>query len=111
MTCASLVNNCDLDGKIFHDLLSMVKIGGSIIFAPKLDKFNVCEYAKQIDEMTETGYWTFTTDHTFYRYDKLFGDLGKFSNKLVKILVYQRRDRDQFLREKAEAEKKAEKEK
>jgi len=103
VTCASLVNNCDLNGKIFLDLLSMVRVGGSVIFAPKLDKNNVCEYAKQIEELTDQGYWTFTTDHTFYRYDKLFGGLGKFSNKLVKILVYQKRDREAFLREKEEA--------
>ena len=88
----------------------MVKVGGSVIFAPKLDKNNVCEYAKEIDELTDQGYWNFTTDHTFYRYDKLFGDLGKFSNKLVKISVYQKRDRDAILREQEEAVKKAEEE-
>ena len=88
MTCASLINNCDLNGKIFYDLVSMVRIGGYIIFATKLDKSSTNEYQKEIDELTNNGYWSYTTDHTFYRYDKLFGDLGKFSNKLVKILVY-----------------------
>ena len=88
----------------------MVRVGGSVIFAPKLDKNNICEYAKEIDELTDQGYWTYTTDHSFYRYDKLFGDLGKFSNKLVKISVYQKRDRKAFLREQEEAAKKAEEE-
>lgn len=81
VTCASLINNCDLTIKIFEDLISCVKIGGFIIFATKLDQKNFNEYEKEINQLTENGYWKFTTDHTFYRYDKLFGDLGKFSNK------------------------------
>lgn len=98
VTCASLINNCDLDIKIFYDLLSMVKVGGFCIFATKLDKMNNNEYDKFISQISEEGRWRFTTDHTFYRYDKLFGDMGKFSTKLVKILVYQKEDLEEYYR-------------
>ena len=56
----------------------MVKIHGFVIFATKLDKNSIDEYSKEINELTNDGYWTYTTEHKFYRYDKLFGELGKF---------------------------------
>merc|ERR1711918_137781 len=43
------------------------------------------------------GHWKFVTDHTFYRYDKLCGGQGKFSNKLVKVVAYQRTDHNEYL--------------
>lgn len=86
--------------KIFEELISCAKVGGFIIFATKLDQKNFNEYEKEINHLTENGYWKFTTDHTFYRYDKLFGDLGKFSNKQVKVLAYQRIDREKWELEK-----------
>jgi len=53
-------------------------------------------------------HWKFVTDHTFYRYDKLCGGKGKFSNKLVKIVAYQRTDHEEYLiREKDRLEEEA----
>lgn len=75
----------------------MVKVGGYVIFATKLDKNNNNIYESQINSLVEDGYWRYETQHQFYRYDKLFGDMGKFSSKLVKVLVYQKNDRDQWL--------------
>jgi len=37
------------------------------------------------------------TEHSFYRYEKLCGGQGKFSNKLVKILAYQKTDHNEYL--------------
>merc|ERR1712151_917711 len=42
-------------------------------------------------------HWKFVTDHQFYRYDKLCGGQGKFSNKLVKVVAYQRTDHNEYL--------------
>jgi hypothetical protein len=75
-------------------MIGMVKINGFIIFATKLDKNNQDEYNKEIDNLTNTGFWVFTTDHTFYRYEKLIGDIGKFSNRLVKVLMFQKIDHE-----------------
>lgn len=110
VTCASLVNNSDLSIKIFYDLLSTVKIGGFVIFASKLDKLNNNEYEKFMTKLTEEEHWAFTTDHQFYRYDKLFGDLGKFSNKLVKVFVYQKRDHQVWVDRMAKEEEERQKE-
>ena len=50
----------------------------------------------------------FVTDHTFYRYDKLCGGQGKFSNKLVKVVAYQHTDHIEYLtREKDRLENEA----
>ena len=38
--------------------------------------------------MKEEDYWTYTAEHSFYRYDKNADGSGKFSNKMVKILAY-----------------------
>ena len=85
-------------------MLSVVKIGGFVIFASKLDKLNNNEYEGFMNKLTEEEHWAFTTDHQFYRYDKLFGDLGKFSNKLVKVFVYQKRDHQVWLDRKRKEE-------
>jgi len=42
-------------------------------------------------------YWKFITEHTFYRYDKLCNGVGKFSNKMVKIVAYQKTDHNVYL--------------
>jgi len=44
--------------------------------------------------MVTEGYWNFTAEHSFYRYDMLADKMGKFSTKLVKILAYQKNDYD-----------------
>lgn len=40
--------------------------------------------------LSEQGFWRYTGEHQFYRYDKLCGNIGQFSNKEVKILAYQK---------------------
>ena len=42
--------------------------------------------------MHDQMYWKFITEHVFYRYDKISDDTGKFSNKKVKIVAYQKTD-------------------
>ena len=37
-------------------------------------------------------HWKFVTEHTFFRYDKLCKGQGKFSTRMVKVLVYQKTD-------------------
>jgi len=50
-----------------------------------------------METLSNEMYWKFVTDHTFYRYDKLTGNKGKFSNKLVKVFAYQKTDHDEYL--------------
>ena len=54
--------------------------------------------------MTEEGYWNFTAEHQFFRYDMLCEGMGKFSTKLVKVLAYQKRDYETMFAEKARIE-------
>lgn len=44
--------------------------------------------------MSEEEYWTYTAEHSFYRYDKNADGSGKFSNKMVKIFAYQKTDHE-----------------
>jgi len=39
------------------------------------------------------------TEHVFYRYDKISGNAGKFSNKKVKIVAYQKTDHSVWVEE------------
>ena len=50
--------------------LTVNKVINKKITGIKLDQNNVNEYAKQIEELSETGHWKYETEHVFYRYDK-----------------------------------------
>lgn len=92
--CASLINNCDITESAFIGLLECIKIGGHAIFTTKLDINSVDIYEPIIKKMESDGYWKFTCEHKFNRYDKLTDKKGKFSRKMVKVLAYQKIDRD-----------------
>lgn len=103
-----MINNDGWDKNAFDSMLKYVKMGGFIIFATKLDLNGDNQYANEIDTLNNEMHWKFVTDHTFYRYDKLCGGKGKFSNKLVKIVAYQRTDHEEYLiREKDRLEEEA----
>jgi hypothetical protein len=53
-----------------------------------LDLHSKNQYEPEIKELEDTGFWKFTSEHSFYRYDKLCDKVGKFSSKLVKVLCY-----------------------
>lgn len=78
---SSMINNDGWDEKIFHEMLKQVKMGGILIFATKLDLTQENQYGKEMNKMNEEMYWKFITEHEFYRYDKISGNTGKFSNK------------------------------
>lgn len=88
----SMINNNGFDIKVFKDMLYCLKIGGFAVFATKLNYFKQDIYQKEIDQLREEGWWNFTSDHQFYRYDMLCEGMGKFSTKLVKVLAYQKCD-------------------
>ena len=68
------------------------------MFATKIDLNGNNLYEKEIKALEKNGYWRFTTDYQFYRYDKLCGDcLGQFSPKKVLYLVYQKIDHSKWL--------------
>lgn len=84
----SMINNNGYDKKVFLDMLKPLKIGGFAVFATKLDQLKQDIYSDIIKHMTSEGYWNFTAEHQFFRYDMLCEGMGKFSTKLVKVLVY-----------------------
>jgi hypothetical protein len=84
----SLINNNGYDSKVFKDMLKPLKIGGFAVFATKLNYFKQDIYNEEIKKMTAEGYWNFTAEHQFFRYDMLCEGMGKFSTKLVKVLAY-----------------------
>ena len=57
----------------------MFEIGGYAIFATKLDIKNRDTYEEHIRQLEREGYWEFTSEHCFNRYDKLSDGMGKFS--------------------------------
>lgn len=83
-----MINNDGWDKGAFWQMLKYVKMGGFIIFTTKLNLNQENQYGYEIDSLSEEMHWKFVTDHTFYRYDKLCGGQGKFSNKLVKVVAY-----------------------
>ena len=86
----SMINNGGFDIKVFVLLLQCLRVGGFAIFATKLDAGRQDIYEHVVKELTEKGFWAFTAQHSFYRYDKLCGNMGQFSNKLVKVLAFQK---------------------
>ena len=117
---ASMINNDGFDSRVFKDLLKCLKLGGFVIFATKLNFAQENQYQNEIKIMTEEEYWVYTAEHSFYRYDKNADGSGKFSNKMVKILAFQKTDHDAWaekkrireeMEEKIEADMKAAEEK
>lgn len=105
---ASMINNDGWEQEAFSNLLKYVKMGGFIIFTTKLNLNQENQYHEEIEKLSTEMHWKFVTDHTFYRYDKLCGGQGKFSNKLVKVVAYQRTDHNEYLiREKDRLEQEA----
>lgn len=105
---ASMINNDGWEQEAFSNLLKYVKMGGFIIFTTKLNLNQENQYHDEIEKLSTEMHWKFVTDHTFYRYDKLCGGQGKFSNKLVKVVAYQRTDHNEYLiREKDRLEQEA----
>jgi len=92
-----MINNDGWDLDAFHNMMKYCKMGGFMIFTTKLDLNQENQYGNEIDLLSREMHWKFVTDHTFYRYDKLCGGQGKFSNKLVKIVAYQRTDHNEYL--------------
>jgi hypothetical protein len=88
VSAASILNNDGYDLKIFMNLIECCQIGGFIVFATKLDLHQRNQYEPEIKHLEQNGYWQFTSEHSFYRYDKLCGKFGNFSTKKVKVLCY-----------------------
>lgn len=80
-------------------MLKPLKIGGFAVFATKLNYFKQDIYDEEIKKMTAEGYWNFTAEHQFFRYDMLCEGMGKFSTKLVKVLAYQKNDYESIFQE------------
>ena len=90
-----MTNNTDVDEVVFHQMVDCLKMGGFVIFSTKLNYLNQNIYEEHISKMVADNYWNYTAEHSFYRYDKLCDKIGgKFSTKQVKVLVYQKIDRE-----------------
>lgn len=94
VVCHSMINNIlDSSNIIFHQMIDCLRVGGYAVFATKIDLNGNNLYEQEIKELEKTGYWKFTTDYNFFRYDKLCGEsMGQFSKKKVLYLVYQKID-------------------
>jgi len=92
-----MINNDGWEIEHFHQMMKYVKMGGFMIFTTKLNLNQENQYHEPMEQLSTEMHWKFVTDHTFYRYDKLCGGQGKFSNKLVKIFAYQRTDHEEYL--------------
>lgn len=88
----SLINNNGYGRKVFTDMLYCLKVGGFAVFATKLNYTKQDIYDGEIKQLASEGYWNFTAEHEFFRYDMLCEGMGKFSTKLVKVLAYQKQD-------------------
>lgn len=112
---ATMLNNDGWNEDVFLQCLRYLKMGGFVIFTTKLNLHNENQYLEDISKISDGHYWKFVTEHTFYRYDKLCDGKGKFSNKMVKVMAYQKTDNSVWEAEqaviKAEAEKLAKKKK
>lgn len=91
---ASMINNDGFDERVFIDLLKCLKLGGFVIFATKLNFHQENQYEAHIQKLIDEDYWKYTSEHSFYRYDKNADGSGKFSNKKVKILSFQKVDHE-----------------
>ena len=56
-----------------------------------------------IRKLESDGYWKFTSEHQFNRYDKLTQNKGKFSKKMIKVVTYQKIDHDAWVVESEKA--------
>jgi len=59
--------------------------------------------------LIDEEHWCYTAEHSFYRYDKNADGSGKFSNKKVKILTFQKTDHQVWVKKQAELAAEAEK--
>lgn len=96
---ATMVNNDGFDFKVFTDLLKCLKLGGYLIFATKLNFAQENMYETEFEKLTGENYWKFISEHSFFRYDKNADGSGKFSNKKVKVLAFQKTDHDAWFAE------------
>lgn len=92
----SMINNDGFDEQIFIHLLKCCKLGGYIIFATKLNQRFENQYEEQIQTLIDQEYWKYVAEHSFFRYDRNPDGSGKFSNKKVKILAFQKTDHDSW---------------
>merc|ERR1711981_353518 len=98
---ATMLNNDGWNEDVFLQCLRYLKMGGFVIFTTKLNLHNENQYLEDISKISDGHYWKFVTEHTFYRYDKLCDGKGKFSNKKVKVLAYQKTDNSIWVAETA----------
>ena len=89
---SSMINNDGWDEDVFHQMLKCVKMGGMLIFATKLNLSSENQYKEEMTKLSDQQYWKYITEHVFYRYDKIAETAGRFSNKQVKIVAYQKTD-------------------
>lgn len=87
-----MINNDGWDLKVFDEMLKFTRMGGFLIFATKLDILDVDQYDDITKKLCNEHHMNFLTEHTFYRYDKLGSNGGKFSNRRVKIIAFQKTD-------------------
>ena len=91
-----MINNDGFDMSVFTDLLKCLKICGFVIFATKLNFHLENQYEELIQKMIDEQYWSYTAEHSFYRYDKNADGSGKFSNEKAKILTFQKTDHESW---------------
>jgi len=70
---SSMINNDGWDEEVFHKMLKLVKMGGIIIFATKLNLSQENQYGAEMTKLSEQKYWKYLTEHVFYKYDKIGG--------------------------------------
>jgi len=74
-------------------------MGGIMIFATKLNFNQDNQYKDEMTKLSDQQYWKYITEHVFYRYDKIAEQTGRFSNKKVRIVAYQKTDHNVWVEE------------
>ena len=87
-----MINNDGWNDKVFNEMLNLTRMGGYLIFTTKLDISDVDQYAEITTKLCNEHHMNFLTEHTFYRYDKLGANEGKFSKRRVKVIAFQKTD-------------------
>ena len=64
------------------------KQGGHIIFAARFSYLGDFWYNETVEELLRDKRWQFIKEETFFKYDKLVENVGRFSKTPCKVMVF-----------------------
>lgn len=88
VTCSGLINNNHLDYELFEEMTLACKQNGLIVFAARFSYLGDFWYNEIIQDMANSGRWKFIKEESFFKYDKLLDNVGRFSRTPTKVFAY-----------------------